>query len=122
MLQSNVEAYIIPLINRATQQPDVASVILLLILFFISLKVLNILVNTVMFWIRLVIKMVFYGLILGLGMWVYTRGPEGVVDDVQSLAATWRGEYAYWKDRAEGGGTRAAQAHKVAAKKGWFGS
>jgi len=95
LLQSNVQTYIIPLINRATQQPDIASVVLLLILLFISLKVLNILFNTVMFWIRLAIKMAFYGSILGLGMWVYTRGPEGVVEDCQSLAATWRGECAY---------------------------
>ncbi|GAB7338550.1 hypothetical protein MBLNU457_5298t1 [Dothideomycetes sp. NU457] len=120
LLQRNVETYLIPLINRATQQPDIASIVLLLILLFISLKILNILFNTVMFWVRLAIKMVFYGSILGLGTWVYARGPEGVVEDCQSLAQTWRGEYVYWKDRAEGGGVRAAQAQKVAAKKGWF--
>jgi len=116
--------------NKATQQPDIASVVLLLILLFISLKILNILFNTVMFWVRLAIKMVFYGAILGLGMWVYTRGPEGVVEDCQSLAGVWRGEYAYWKDRAEGvaigkggfdGGIgRTTARAKASVKKGWF--
>jgi hypothetical protein len=49
--------------------------------------------RAVMFWVNMVIRLVFWGSILVLGMWVYNRGVDGFVEDVSGLMEYWGGEY-----------------------------
>jgi hypothetical protein len=49
--------------------------------------------RAVMFWVNMVIRLVFWGSIVVLGMWVYNRGVDGFVDDISGLVEYWSGEY-----------------------------
>ncbi|KAF2153113.1 hypothetical protein K461DRAFT_293402 [Myriangium duriaei CBS 260.36] len=101
------QTYVLPPIDRLFRtlaaKPDVASVVLLIVLLFVSLKLLNLLYQAVMFWVRLIFRVVFWSAIIGVVAWVVSRGPDGVVDDVQRLADAWRGEYQYWQAREREG-------------------
>ncbi|KAF1943255.1 hypothetical protein EJ02DRAFT_443501 [Clathrospora elynae] len=82
-----------PLLTRLVTQPDVASILALLAIFFISLKILDMMYRAVMFWVNLAIRLVFWGALVVLGLWVWNRGPEGFVEDVTDLGQYWVGEY-----------------------------
>jgi hypothetical protein len=82
-----------PLLNRLVTQPDVASILALLAIFFISLKILDMMYRAVVFWVNLAIRLVFWGGILVVGLWIWNRGPEGFVEDLQGLAEYWVHEY-----------------------------
>ncbi|KAF2833231.1 hypothetical protein CC86DRAFT_365182 [Ophiobolus disseminans] len=88
-LQTNLS----PLITRVITQPDVATVLLLLAIFFISLKILDMMYRAVIFWVNMVIRLVFWGSIVVLGLWVWNRGVDGFVDDISGLFEYWTGEY-----------------------------
>lgn len=91
----------LPLIDRVSQKPDLATIALLLIIFFLSLKLLDMLWQAVMFWLRLVRRIVFWGGLALLGLWMYNRGPEGAMEDIGYWFDVWAGEYRYWKEQAE---------------------
>lgn len=56
---------------------------------------------------------------MALGAWVYTRGPEGFVDDVQGLGEYWAGEYKKYSGEVEGfKRQKEEQIRLQAAKKG----
>jgi hypothetical protein len=88
-----------PLIDQVSQKPDLATLALLLIVLFISLKILNMLYQTVVFWLRMAWRLVFWGGLISLGLWMYTRGPEGVTEDLQHWYQTWNGEYQHWTEQ-----------------------
>lgn len=46
-----------------------------------------------MFWIHLVLRLMFWGAIISVGLWVYGRGLDGFTEDVQDLAEYWTAEY-----------------------------
>ncbi|PNS19780.1 Sexual differentiation process protein isp4 [Sphaceloma murrayae] len=94
-----VQSTLVPFFLRITDKPDLASLALLLILLFISLKVLNLLYQAVMWWVRLFFRLVFWGAIIAVVTWVVARGPDGVVDDIGGLVDTFKGEYSYWQAR-----------------------
>ncbi|KAF4549471.1 Hypothetical protein D9617_21g096920 [Elsinoe fawcettii] len=94
-----LQAHILPFITRITEKPDLASLALLLILLFISLKVLNLLYQAVMWWVRLFFRLVFWGAIIAVVTWFVSRGPDGVIEDTGRLIDIWKGEYGYWKAR-----------------------
>lgn len=96
-----IKAYTAPLMTALTQKPDLATLALLLLILFLSLKILNMLVNTVMFWIRLAARLMFWGSLAVIGLWMWTRGPAGVMEDVQSWSYVWTQEYKYFTERAE---------------------
>jgi len=66
------------------------------------MKVLDMLYRAVLFWINLALRLAFWGGVVALGTWVYTRGPEGFVDDVQGLTAYWVGEYKKYSGEIDG--------------------
>lgn len=113
---STLKSYLIPIIDQLSQKPDLATIALLLIIVLVSLKILDMLYQTVMFWIRLVWRVVFWGGLAALALWMYTRGPDGVAEDMQYLFETWNGEYQNFKDQERvarlmhqrGGGRRQA--------------
>lgn len=59
------------------------------------------LVNTVMFWVRLVCRVAFWGGLALVGFWMWTRGPEGVVADAQMWAGRWAQEYRYFSEQQQ---------------------
>lgn len=44
-------------------------------------------------------RIAFYGGLAALGLWFWTRGPEGVADDVQYWSRTFNKEHQYWLDQ-----------------------
>lgn len=93
------KAYMYQLIEQVSRKPDLATIALLLVIALISLKILNMLVQTVLFWLRLFKTVAFYVGIAALGLWLWTRGPEGVMNDVQYWWDVWTQEYGYWKEK-----------------------
>ncbi|GAM87750.1 hypothetical protein ANO11243_057770 [Dothideomycetidae sp. 11243] len=100
-----LQTYVLPpldrLIRTLAAKPDVASVLLLIVLIFVSLKLLNLLYQTVMWWIRLAFRLAYWSAIIGVVTWVVTRGSDGVAADVQRVVDLWNGEYQYWKARKD---------------------
>jgi hypothetical protein len=47
------------------------------------------------------VKLAFYASLILLGFYVYQRGPEGVVEDVQGIVNRWSGEYEKQKEKVE---------------------
>lgn len=96
-------SYINPILSTAvssiTTKPDLATVALLLIIIFISLKILNMLVGQVLFWFRMARRVAFWGTLVGLAVWMYARGPYGVAEDVGHWYGVWKGEYAHWSEQ-----------------------
>lgn len=96
---STLRSYILPLIDQVSRKPDLATIALLVVILFISLKLLNMLWQTFMFWINLARRAVFWGGLVMLGLWMYTRGPEGVQEDVQYWVEVWTSERDHWKEK-----------------------
>jgi hypothetical protein len=98
-LLSTANTYMSALITQISQKPDLATIALLLIILFISLKILDMLWQTVKFWLRLLSKVLFWGGLVALSVWMYARGPEGIMDDVEYWWGDWSKNYEYWRDR-----------------------
>ncbi|ODM21964.1 hypothetical protein SI65_02808 [Aspergillus cristatus] len=73
-----LDPYILsPLSSLLTSStPDLVSVFLLLLILFLSLKILDYTRRMVLFWVWLVFRVVFWGVILAVGYWVYSVGVE----------------------------------------------
>lgn len=93
-----LKTYTTTLTNALTQKPDLATLALLLLILILSLKLLNMLLNTVLFWIRLAFRVVFWSALGLLGVWMWTRGPEGVLEDLGMWAGRWQQEYRRIQD------------------------
>ena len=126
-----VRTYLGLLISRVSTNPDLATIALLLIILFVSLKILDILWQSFLFWLRLARKVVFWGGLAALGVWMYTRGPEGMVEDVGYWTAVWSDEYGYWRERervarmgakgwAGGGASYGGYGGAGRGRKGWY--
>lgn len=50
-----------------------------------------------MFWVRLVLRTLFYAALIGIGLWVYYRGLEGWIEDCIALGRFWLQEYEGFK-------------------------
>lgn len=121
-LVSTAKSYILPLIDQVSRKPDLATIALLLIILFVSLKILDMLWQTMLFWLRLARKIVFWGGLAALALWLYTRGPDGVMEDVEYWLQVWNHEHEYWREREraarmarQGGGMR-----KQGKSGGWY--
>lgn len=96
-----IKSYLLPLINHVAQKPDLTSIALVLIILFLSLKVLNMLWQAVMFWVRLATRIVFWGGAIVLLLWLFNRGVDGAIEDVGYWTRVWNGNYQYWKDQTQ---------------------
>lgn len=65
----------------------------------VSLKILNMLWQAFMFWVRLARRVVFWGGLAALAIWMYTRGPDGMLSDIQYWAEVWTTERKYWTEQ-----------------------
>nr|POE49278.1 hypothetical protein CFP56_32428 [Quercus suber] len=129
---STLKSWLLPLIDQVARKPDLTSIALLIIILFFSIKILGMVLNSIFGWIRLVFRLVFWISLVVVGMWMWQRGPEGVVDDFQYWVGIWSQEYGYWKDKervaamggraglpVQGGGAGAKQTGYGRAKS-WF--
>jgi hypothetical protein len=98
-LLSTAQGYAQPLISKLFANPDLTTIALLLVIILVSLQILNMLYNQVMFWFRVARRMAFWGGLIGVALWMYARGPDGVAEDVRYWYETWNGEYQYWKEQ-----------------------
>ncbi|KAK0247265.1 hypothetical protein LTR91_024813 [Friedmanniomyces endolithicus] len=96
------KSWLLHLIDTISHKPDLATLALLLVIVLVSLKIVDMLWQTLLFWVRLVRRLVFWGGAVGLALWLWTRGPVGVVEDVGFWVGAWRVEYAGWKEREIG--------------------
>lgn len=110
-------AYAFLLIDQVARKPDLATIALLLVVIFVSLKILDILWQTLMFWVRMVRRVVFWGGLVVLAMWMWTRGPEGVVEDVGYWVGIWQEEKAHWSERERA--ARVAGQRQAKTGAGW---
>lgn len=92
-LTRTLQTHLSPLVTRLITQPDVATILALLAIFFVSLKILDMMYRAVMFWVNMVLRLVLWGSVVVLGLWVWNRGLDGFVDDVSGLMEYWGGEY-----------------------------
>jgi hypothetical protein len=118
-----IQTHLTPLFSRVVTQPDVASILALVAIFFISLKILDMMYRAVLFWVNMVIRLALWGSMAVLGLWVYNRGIDGFVRDVQDIAQTWMGSYEKYSNevkryQAEKEGQIRMQAAQQAAQQG----
>ncbi|KAK7721505.1 hypothetical protein SLS57_005185 [Botryosphaeria dothidea] len=99
------QTHLLPLIDHVSKNPDIASITLLVIVLLVSLKILNILYRAVMFWITLALRLVFWGTVVVLGLFVWSRGVDGAAQDLSTWARYWVGvwtsEYERFQDQLE---------------------
>ena len=76
------------------------SIALLLVILFVSLKLLDMAWRAMVFWLNLAAKIVFWASMVMLVTWIWTRGPDGFMGDMQDLVAFWSKEYHDTKMRA----------------------
>ncbi|KAJ5946478.1 Nuclear pore assembly and biogenesis protein APQ12 [Penicillium verhagenii] len=68
--------------TNSAQMPDLVSVFMLVVILFISFKVLDYARRLVMFWVMLAFRLLFWGSLLGLGVYVYQVGVENAGRDL----------------------------------------
>jgi len=122
---NTVKSWILPIIDQISHKPDLATIALLLVIVLVSLKILDMLWQTVIFWFKLAKRILFWGGLAALGLWLWSRGPEGMMQDVQYWQEAWSSEYGYWKEQEkmarmsrQGINHRASQQP---GRAGWFG-
>jgi hypothetical protein len=77
----------------SNSSPSLTSLVLLLIILFLSLRILGMLWRALVFWVSLAFKAAVGLSIAFLAVWIFTRGPEGFVEDLQDLGSHWMQEY-----------------------------
>jgi hypothetical protein len=122
--ESYIQPYIITPLSSllastsTTTMPDLVQLLILGLVLFISLKVLDYARRVIMFWVMLVFRLVFWGSVLGLGLYVYRVGVEnagrdlgwlwgvvlGFVEDFQARAAANNGASGNASGRGWGAG------------------
>ncbi|KAF2018690.1 hypothetical protein BU24DRAFT_418214 [Aaosphaeria arxii CBS 175.79] len=88
-----ISTHLHPLYTRVLTAPDATSVLLLIVILFLSFKILDMAYRAVLFWVRLVLRIAFWGTVGFVGVWIYKRGVDGFIDDVEGLARFWWGEW-----------------------------
>lgn len=92
---------------------------MLLVIFFISMKILDMMYRAVLFWVKLVFRLAVLGAIMVLGLWMYNRGVDGFIEDVQALGEKWAGDYEkYTGEVKKYQAQKEAQIRMQAANKG----
>jgi hypothetical protein len=115
---SRANAFTSSLVSSVSStSPSLGSIALLLIILFLSLKILGMLYRAVMFWVFLAARVLFVGTGVFLAVWMWNRGPEGAWTDVHYWSGYWTGEYQRWERQAQ----RASGFDGVSKKGGFWG-
>jgi hypothetical protein len=87
-----LDPYIIaPLDNLVNSPPDLSSILVLLVLLVISIQILDYMRRLVMFWVRLVLRLLFWSIVLSLAWYVYSVGWERAAREAGWLFGLVRG-------------------------------
>jgi Nuclear pore assembly and biogenesis len=103
-LNTHVSPIIRPLFERslifAQESPALISALLLVSFLILALKIMDVARRMLMWWTRLVMKLMFWGIIGLVGIMVWQRGFERSVGDLmawgQELSEVWSREYRRW--------------------------
>ncbi|KAL3480209.1 nuclear pore assembly and biogenesis-domain-containing protein [Aspergillus californicus] len=80
---SYLDPYVVqPLAHLLSSMPDLASVIVLLFILFISFKVLDYTRRAVMFWVWLAMRLAWWATVISLGVYMYQAGWVKVTRDL----------------------------------------
>jgi hypothetical protein len=104
-LQTRAYPIILPYLNKAAilaqDSPGIITVGVLLLFLLISMQILNFLRRVLMFWIRLMTTVLFYGGLVLLGAAIWQRGVGRTADDMvawgRELSEVWWREYRRWE-------------------------
>jgi hypothetical protein len=122
---SIIKSYVLPLIDQVSRKPDLATIALLLIIVLVSLKILDMLWQTLLFWFRLARRILFWGGLAALALWMWNRGPDGMMEDITYWQGVWSSEYRQLKDREDIAklarqGRNYAGGRQQPQQRGWF--
>ncbi|KAF2496075.1 hypothetical protein BU16DRAFT_538669 [Lophium mytilinum] len=90
---SSIPAKIQAFSNTVSPPTDLTSIALILVIIVLLYILVSWVWALVRFWIRLATRIVFWSAIVAVGAYVWLRGIEGVVEDVQEWAEVWTAEY-----------------------------
>jgi hypothetical protein len=104
-LQSRAYPIILPYLNNAAlmaqDSPGIITVGILLLFLLIAMQILNFIRRVMMFWIRLMTRIMFWGGVVLLGAAVCQRGVGRSVEDIaewgRELSDVWWKEYRRWE-------------------------
>ncbi|KAI9819881.1 MAG: hypothetical protein M1827_006451 [Pycnora praestabilis] len=86
----------------STQKADLTSLVLVLIVLFLSLKLFGILWRGVIGWIVLAFRFAFYIAVCIIGVWIWQRGIDGFVGDIMGwgseVSEVFEGEKRRWEE------------------------
>ncbi|KAL8795273.1 MAG: hypothetical protein Q9195_002284 [Heterodermia aff. obscurata] len=95
-----------------TDQPSFLTLVLLALVLFLSLKVLDVLRRTIIYWISIAVRLVIWGAIVGAGVYVYYRGVEESIEDAGYLLGVLSG----WESEGKREGYRRASRRQREAR------
>jgi Nuclear pore assembly and biogenesis len=103
-LTSKLHDLSLQITSKTAASPSLTTIALLLIILFLSLKVLDMLYRSILFWLRFMFRAVVLVGLIGLGGWFYVRGVDGVAEDAQALSTHWVNEYERYSALGRGAG------------------
>lgn len=104
-------------LTTSTAMPDLFSIVLLVIIFYISIRVLDYARRVIMFWVMLAFRLAFWGSVLGFAWYVYRVGIDTAGRDVGWLFGVISGFIQDFQQRA----VAAANANPHDPKSGAWG-
>ncbi|KAJ5832272.1 Nuclear pore assembly and biogenesis protein APQ12 [Penicillium riverlandense] len=109
--------------SSSSAMPDLLSILLLAIILVISLKILDYARRVIMFWVSLAFRLMFWGSILGIALYVYRVGVESAGRDLGWLWGVVEGFVEDFQARSSaatsgGGGSAGVGSGWGAGKKG----
>lgn len=117
---STIQSWLYPIIEQVIQKPDLATIALLLVIVLVSLKILDMLWQSIKFWLRMVYKVAFWGAMAAMGLWLWTRGPDGVVEDIQHWSSEWSKNYEYYTNKENVARLTQQKAARASPKNRWY--
>lgn len=103
--QAHAYPLLLPYLNKALvlaqDSPGIITVGVILLFLLIALQILNFVRRVMMFWVRLISRVVFYSVIVMVTAAVWQRGLGRTADDVMAwggdLSEVWWREYRRWE-------------------------
>ena len=68
----------------------------------------------------MVYNIAFWGGLAAGGLWLYTRGPDGVADDIQYWANVWNQNYEHWTEQERIAKLSQQRVNYGQARNNWF--